>query len=236
MDNTILTNLCRQKIIISRLRSKHGMSAEIPALVRNNEIDFESIDRKAIELLLHLAEENSWQVAIRSIDMCLFTTDDEDGVSIRVQDKSLSKSLCEEETYSDLVETLMECNPDILKRECDIWLYLIQNMMSLNAGLFNDTQSAIKLSKSFPLSNKPRICYYINALEAFMQNGALEPEKILQSGYDIEESAKEITVSIYLLQNLFYPTLAATAYPVNSFTYGFNWSKFDCYIDFIRFS
>lgn len=137
MDNTILTNLCRQKIIISRLRSKYGMSAEMPALVRNNEIDFESIDRKAIELLLHLAEENSWQVAIRSIDMCLFTTDDEDGVSLRVQNESFSKSLYEEETYSDLVVTLMECNPDIPKRECDIWLYLIQNMMSLNAGLFN---------------------------------------------------------------------------------------------------
>lgn len=71
-DNTLI-NLCRQKITISRLRATYGLSAEIPPLIANGDIDFESIDEKAIELLLHIARSSGWTIREYDMDMSVFT-------------------------------------------------------------------------------------------------------------------------------------------------------------------
>ena len=234
MADSTLINLCRQKITISRLRAAYGLSAEIPPLIANGDIDFESIDEKAIELLLHIARSSGWTIREYDMDMSVFTTDD-DGCTLEILEEPYSSDNCDYGTI--LLEAFMENNPHIAKRECIILLYLMQNMLLINSGIFNDQHKAVRISKTFAAAHKNEIASRITALENFFQNsGKMDWDCILQSGYDIEAVGENATLSIYLLCNYFFPTSSISADPVNSFSYGFNWDNFDEYVNFIMYN
>lgn len=236
MDRELLINLCKQKLLISRLRKNYNLSSDIPALINNGSIDFESIDNTAIELLITLAEKYQCIIHKCSIDMSAFCTG-EDGITLEpIGEPYLcySSEITEFNDINAIHLTFMENNPDLNSRESANLLYLIQSMMILNGGLFNETHEAVIIRKKFNTVQINDMSETIHMLGYFFQNTCSKNEYVLQSGYDIEENGNEAIASIYLLRNIFYQPNSTEF--VNSYTCGFDWDNFKFYMDFLAFN
>ena len=221
MDN--LLTLCKQKIIISRLRAAHGLSPEIPPLMTNGSLDFEAIDAKAMELVEHVVTQYGWTYREYCIDMSPFNIG-EDGASLEC---CLVRPINyeDEESYDEcLVDTLIECNPDIdnTRYGRDI-LYLIQNMVCLN-GMFEDETKVVVMTISLPMK---QITACGCEFGLFLQNEQLNSYDILQSGYDIIPLNDNVSqLCIFMVRNCFMSGRLEVA---NSYSYGFNWDYLDCF-------
>lgn len=215
-----LLNLCRHKIILSRLRAKNGLDSKIPPLVdKSGILDFSSIDAKAMELVEHIAVSHSWTIQKFSIDMSPFTIG-MDGVSLECIEPSGKHS--DDEGY--LAATFIEYNA-IEEPYCTNILFLLEQMLYNNGGLIDyEGQEVTILHTSMPMSN---VNHCISNFEQFLQNSDINSCDTLQSGYDVVKDGDTATVYVYLLKNCF---MLQSMDVVSSYSYGFDWMYLeDCF-------